>query len=263
MVRKEASLVEFKPAEKSGIKIEKTLFYDYQDQFKTEIINELNEKPSKVWMDLNIKRFMDLRSKCVHYNTITTITGNTDTITTITGNITTGNIDSSNTSTGTTGTITTGNIDIDTITTGNIDSSNTITIITGNSNSSNSSTSNKSNTRNVKVGIEFYKDLIKNHYILKPNLYQISSLSKHQTLNLLKSFTNKSHDKITLQWIYGLLVKCDLLLEANELYLLRVLVKECRKNRNENNHELFVGYTLIIGIISIVFGQKDLGDEYH
>ena len=84
----------------------------------------------------------------------------------------------------------------------------------------------------------------------------------HQSklLRLLQSFIAKELNLNDLIWIYGLLARLDTLLEADDVAMLRELMKWVISSRLGTNGDYYIGCTMIIVIIGWEFGQKDLLD---
>ena len=91
----------------------------------------------------------------------------------------------------------------------------------------------------------------------KPKLMPV-----HQSklLRLLQSFIEKELNLNDLIWIYGLLARLDTLLEADDVAMLRELMKWVISSRLGTNGDYYIGCTMIIVIIGWEFGQKDLLD---
>jgi hypothetical protein len=105
-----------------------------------------------------------------------------------------------------------------------------------------------------------------------PRLPVLKTLTQSKTLKLLEMHiewieNRKLFGRVMTQWIYGLLLNLDTLLEAGDQSMLRELMKTVRAKRMDYikdhrvlNQPIFVGLTLVIVIIGTEFGQRDLLD---
>ncbi|KAJ3324580.1 gem (nuclear organelle) associated protein 2 [Boothiomyces sp. JEL0866] len=96
-----------------------------------------------------------------------------------------------------------------------------------------------------------------------PSFKYISALDQNRTMKLLECHSQwYSNYQVNMnQWIYALLLRCDNLLEADNIHTLRKLASKIRQRRItlEFGSE-FIGCTLLITIIAYFYGQKDLAD---
>jgi hypothetical protein len=113
-----------------------------------------------------------------------------------------------------------------------------------------------------KINIDLQQNNLNNLVSQECKMGILNQLTHIQTIQMMEYILNANDFTLKkLLWIYGLLVRLDLLIEADDIYLLRLVCKKLRAVRSEG--ETFVGLTLIIIIIANEFGQKDLGDEYR
>ncbi|KAJ3255096.1 hypothetical protein HK103_006639 [Boothiomyces macroporosus] len=96
-----------------------------------------------------------------------------------------------------------------------------------------------------------------------PSIRYLSALDQNRTIKLLECHIQwyANYQKNMDQWIYALLLRCDNLLEADDIHTLRKLVQKVRQRRSRLEFgDEFIGSTLIIAIVSHFYGQKDLAD---